>query len=338
MKKQVKICSIGGYSASDIVAVITVLKSIALKSGIELDFRVTIIDASVDWKNTCITVLSCLEEFHQATWKINFVQSNLANKREWTPEMLKAVQEADVVTMVRYFSTLRNKMKVVEMICDESQSQVMLFILDSTATPHVKVYFEIAHLDHFHLIHVELCDYHTLEIEAVKHLRTLYQKNFGGEKHLRSNVSFNLFVSVWVKASAETESKHKENLQSIFQNNVEKYNPKQGFLSTNDLTKWKNEFTKEKEAAGWNAKNIQKFVRKEKGKRSNMFGELIRREKGVHSLQKHLLTEVQSTEKDGDEVSETNEDSLEHYLNQKKQYALVKRNAYFSALRSNNCN
>ncbi|XP_055951042.1 uncharacterized protein LOC129985145 [Argiope bruennichi] len=336
MKKQVKICSFGGYSVSDIVAVITVLKSISLNIGIELDFRVTIIDSCTDWKNTCITLLSCLEEFEKATWKINFIQSNLADEGRWTPEMLTAIQEADVITFVRYISKLTHKMKIVEMICDESQTQAMLFILDHTVTSQVKIYFECAHLDNFHLIHVELCDCHTLDFEAVRHLRNLYQKHFGLDKHLRSNVVFNKFVSVWVRASPETDAKHKENMQSIFQNNAEKYNPKQDYLSTNDLTKWKNVLTKEKAAAGWNTKGIKKLVRKEEGKRSNMFGEFIRQEKRVHTLQKQLSTEVQSAENDNDdEVSETNEDSLERYLVQKRQYALIKKSAYFSSLRSN---
>ncbi|KAF8773518.1 hypothetical protein HNY73_016175 [Argiope bruennichi] len=306
----------------NIVAVITVLKSISVNIGIELDFRVTIIDSCTDWKNTCITLLSCLEEFEKATWKINFIQSNLADKGRWTPEMLTAIQEADVITL---------------MICDESQTQAMLFILDHTVTSQVKIYFECAHLDNFHLIHVELCDCHTLDFEAVRHLRNLYQKHFGLDKHLRSNVVFNKFVSVWVRASPETDAKHKENMQSIFQNNAEKYNPKQDYLSTNDLTKWKNVLTKEKAAAGWNTKGIKKLVRKEEGKRSNMFGEFIRQEKRVHTLQKQLSTEVQSAENDNDdEVSETNEDSLERYLVQKRQYALIKKSAYFSSLRSNN--
>ncbi|GBM70553.1 hypothetical protein AVEN_196259-1 [Araneus ventricosus] len=336
MKKQVKICSIGGCSAPDIVAIITVLKSIALKNDIELDFRVTVIDFNADWKNACITVLSCLEEFHKATWKINFIQCNLAKTNAWTLETLKAIQEADVVTMVRYISKFNNKWNIVKMICNKLHTQAMFFILDRPITRLIELYFRIIDLDGFHLIHVELCDYHTLDIQAVKHLWTLYKKHFGGEKQLRSNISCNVFVSVWMKASSETDTRHKDNLECIFQTHTEKYNPKQNFLSNNSLARWERLFTKKKKSAGWDAKSIKKCVEEEKGKRTKMIGKLIHQKKEMESLQNDLLTQVQLLENDGKEFSETNEESLDDYLIQKRQYSLMKKSAYFASLSANN--
>ncbi|GBM70552.1 hypothetical protein AVEN_196258-1 [Araneus ventricosus] len=108
-KKLVKICSLGGCSASDIVAVVSVLESIALKNGIELDFRLTIIESDEQWKITCITILSCLKQFHKATWKITFIHGNFSKKNAWTPETFKAIQEADIITMIRFFSKFNHK-------------------------------------------------------------------------------------------------------------------------------------------------------------------------------------------------------------------------------------
>ncbi|GFY61368.1 uncharacterized protein TNIN_154251 [Trichonephila inaurata madagascariensis] len=67
-RELIKICSLGGGPTSDIVAIVTVLESIARKKGVMLDFRITVIDYDIKWKNACITVLSCLEQFENATW------------------------------------------------------------------------------------------------------------------------------------------------------------------------------------------------------------------------------------------------------------------------------
>ncbi|CAL1270143.1 unnamed protein product [Larinioides sclopetarius] len=330
-KKLLKICSFGGSSVPDIVAIITVLKSVGLKYGIELDFRVTIIDFSADWKNTCIIVLSCLKEFREATWKISFIQSS-SEIKNWKPEMFKAIQEADVVTMVKTISDVGLKKNIVKMVCNKLQTQAVFFILDNPTTKLIKFYIDISDLDDLHLIQVELYDYHTLDIEAVKLFRTLYKKYFGIEKYLRSNVACSLFVAVWMKASSETETRHKDNIECMFQTNAEKYNPKPSFLSHNALTNWENLFTKKKEAAGWNPKGIKQGVLREKEKRNNMFGKYIPQKKEVNSLQNHLLTQVEWLENDRKEFTETNEKTLNEYLTRKKQYSLTKKNAYFASL------
>ncbi|GFX62704.1 uncharacterized protein TNCV_4868641 [Trichonephila clavipes] len=106
-KKSLKICSLGGGPASDIIAIITVLESLAEKEGILLDFRVTIIDFDVKWKNTCYTVLSCLEQFQNATWNINFIKQDLTNWKSYTSKTTAAIQEADIVSMVMFISELK---------------------------------------------------------------------------------------------------------------------------------------------------------------------------------------------------------------------------------------
>ncbi|GFQ80145.1 uncharacterized protein TNCT_372881 [Trichonephila clavata] len=103
-KKSLKICSLGGGPASDIVAIVTILESLAEKEGILLDIRVTVIDFDMRWKNTCYTVLSCLEQFKKATWKINFIKEDLTNTKSYTSKTTAAIQEADIVSMVMFLS------------------------------------------------------------------------------------------------------------------------------------------------------------------------------------------------------------------------------------------
>ncbi|CAL1270144.1 unnamed protein product [Larinioides sclopetarius] len=335
-KKIVKICSIGGCSTPGIVAIITVLKSIAREIDIELDFRVTIIDISTDWKNACITVLSCLEEFNKATWKINFIQCNLAKTKNWTSELLKTIQEADVITMIRFFSKLNAKRSIVKMISDNLQTEGIFLILDRPYARFIELYFDITNLGDFHLLHTELCDYHTLDIEVVKQFKTLYKEQFGDEKLLVCNVSGNMFVCVWMKVSSEKDAKYKDNLECIFQTNVEKYDSKMRFLNNKALVKWENSFRKTKEAAGWSAKSIKKFVKQQKEKRNNMFGKYIPQKKGINSLQNHLLTQLQWLEDDRKEFNKTSKKCLDEYLSQKSQYSLMKKLAYFSSLSAHN--
>ncbi|GFY47753.1 uncharacterized protein TNIN_103761 [Trichonephila inaurata madagascariensis] len=113
-KKSLKICSLGGGPASDIVAIVTVLESLAEKVGILLDFRVTIIDFDMRWKNTCYTVLSCLEQFQNATWKISFIKEDLTNWKSYTSKTTAAMQEADIVSMVMFLSELKPMKSIQE--------------------------------------------------------------------------------------------------------------------------------------------------------------------------------------------------------------------------------
>ncbi|GBN26414.1 hypothetical protein AVEN_96944-1 [Araneus ventricosus] len=219
-KKKVKICSFGGCSASDIVAIVTVLESIALKNGIDLDFRVTIIESDERWKITCITILSCLQQFHKATWKITFIQGNL-KKNSWTPETIKVIQEADVVTIVRLLSKFKHKKKIMKEICGKLQPRAVLFCLDRPLTRLIEISFGINDSDDFELIHIESCDLHTLDIEAVNHFKNLYQKHFGNQKHFEVNTSFNVFISVWIKTSPELSVKCQDNKECILEKNVE---------------------------------------------------------------------------------------------------------------------
>ncbi|CAL1270142.1 unnamed protein product [Larinioides sclopetarius] len=333
-KKLLKICSFGGSSVPDIVAIITVLKSVGLKYGIELDFRVTIIDFSADWKNTCIIVLSCLKEFREATWKISFIQSS-SEIKNWKPEMFKAIQEADVVTMVKTISDVGLKKNIVKMICDELQPQALLFILDNPLTEIIEFSFRITDSDSFELIHKELCDLHTLDIEVVKYFNQLYQKQFGDLRQYRTNTSFNVFISVSMKASPESAIKRQNNLERIFLSNVEKYNPKQSVLSFNAFTRWENLFTKEKEAAGWSAKGIRKIVQEEKERRNSLLVEFIDQKKKLDALQKNLLNSFNLLKKEEVAiVCENDEGSLDSYLTQKRQYSLIKKTIYYSSFRS----
>lgn len=251
------------------------------------------------------------------------------------------------------------------MICKELKTQAMLFILDRPFKKLMEQYVGIADLGQFYLIHAELCDYHTLGIEAVKHFQNLYSKPFGGEKHLWSNIAFNVFVCVWMRALTESDTVRKNHLERIAQNsaenyspkqkvlfniaeqynprqiflwnNAKKYNPKENFLCGNALVKWKKLFTKKKGADGWNTKIIKKFTQMETEKRSIMFKQSIHQKKGKISLENHLLTNVQTKETDAKQFSETNEDSsLDDYLILKSHYSLMKKDFYFTSLQLNN--
>ncbi|CAL1270141.1 unnamed protein product [Larinioides sclopetarius] len=334
-KKIVKVCSLGGCSASDIVAIVTVLESIASKNGMELDFRVTIIESDERWKITYITILSCLKQFHKATWKITFIHGNLTKKNAWTPETCNAIEEADIITMIRFLSKFKHNKKITQMICDELQPQALLFILDNPLTEIIEFSFRITDSDSFELIHKELCDLHTLDIEVVKYFNQLYQKQFGDLRQYRTNTSFNVFISVSMKASPESAIKRQNNLERIFLSNVEKYNPKQSVLSFNAFTRWENLFTKEKEAAGWSAKGIRKIVQEEKERRNSLLVEFIDQKKKLDALQKNLLNSFNLLKKEEVAiVCENDEGSLDSYLTQKRQYSLIKKTIYYSSFRS----
>ncbi|GBO43414.1 hypothetical protein AVEN_52733-1 [Araneus ventricosus] len=107
-KEKIKICSIGGGAVSDVVAVVKILDSLANKMDKRLDFEITIIDLDANWKNTCFTVLSCLKNFDDATSKINFVQADISDKNSYSAEVIKSIQEADVVLMVMLLYDFKN--------------------------------------------------------------------------------------------------------------------------------------------------------------------------------------------------------------------------------------
>lgn len=101
-KRKIQICSLGCGSASDVVAVFKVLQSAAEKRGVNLDIRVTVVDADLSWKNTCLGVLRCIPMFSKDILKIKFIQADLS--QFFTPETLDAIQNSDVVTLVKFAS------------------------------------------------------------------------------------------------------------------------------------------------------------------------------------------------------------------------------------------
>ncbi|CAL1270140.1 unnamed protein product [Larinioides sclopetarius] len=330
-KKLVKICSLGGNSASDIVAIIKVLESIALKNNIELDFRVTIIESDARWKIICIVVLRCLEQFRNATWKITFIQSNPAKKEFWAADILKAIQEADIVTLIRFFSKFDLKEKIMKEICNKLQPRAVFFVLDHPQRELIDLSFDVTGSGDFETIYIELNDFHSLSIDVLKHFKTLYYKHFGNERPFKINLYFNVFISVWVKASPESPVKCKSGIEYLFQNNMEKYKPNQNFLSTEGFRRWENSFTREKEADRWSSKGIKKIVKEEKEKRNRLLVEFIDQKKKRDSLKNSLLDKLQSLKEEGNKPNIIDEESLEIYLNQKRLYSKAKKNVYTSS-------
>ncbi|KAG8187141.1 hypothetical protein JTE90_004884 [Oedothorax gibbosus] len=132
-KKIVRICSIGGGSASDVVAIVSVLEALAE----DLDIRVTILDRDGRWKNTSFVVLRCLKTFRNATWRINFLTCDLSGK-ELNPEAALAVKNADVVTMVKFISEFEGNRKDLQSTIKNTINIIspgsMLFVLDVAVT------------------------------------------------------------------------------------------------------------------------------------------------------------------------------------------------------------
>ncbi|GIY31756.1 uncharacterized protein CDAR_210771 [Caerostris darwini] len=222
-KKLLKICCLGGGPASDIVAIVTALESMAKQKGIQLDFRVTVVDSDKNWKNTCITVLSCLEQFHKKTSKINFIQADVSEISSYPAELHEAVQEADIVTMVMLLSKSKGSInkETVKAIGGILKPQSMLFLLDTSwmgIRPQFYVY--PVEIDGFQLIYEELCDFTAIDIIAYKKALLKYEKYFGD---IRSNVCMNAFARVWIKDLEKGENT--DTLLPRFQVNLEKCNP-----------------------------------------------------------------------------------------------------------------
>ncbi|GIY31754.1 uncharacterized protein CDAR_210761 [Caerostris darwini] len=297
-KKLLKICCLGGGSASDVVAIVTVLESMAKQKGIQLDFRITVVDSDKNWKNTCITVLSCLEQFHGATWKINFIQADVPEIKSYPPQLHEAIQEADIVTMVMLLSKCKGSLnkKTVKTICGILKQQSMLFILDTSWVNNLPRCFGCSgEIVDFVLIYEELCDYNALDVTAIKEVLAKYDKYFGS---VRSEMYLYAFVRVWVKDLVLFDNKDKLLFQqSRFHKNLEKYNPLQGFLSTESFTKWENNEIKEKTNEGWNTKSVKQFIRNGKDFRQGLSNELFNQQKNVDRALENFYVKTNSWKK-----------------------------------------
>ncbi|GIY88824.1 uncharacterized protein CEXT_715461 [Caerostris extrusa] len=319
-KKFLKICCLGGGPASDIVAIVTALESMSKQKGIQLDFRITVVDSDKNWKNTCITVLSRLEQFHKKTWKINFIQADVSEIKSYPPQLHEAIQEADIVTMVMLLSKSNGSINKETAIGGILKPQSMLFLLD-TSWMEIRPQFYVypVEIDGFQLIYEELCDFTAIDIIAYKKAQLKYEKYFGD---VRSNICLNAFVRVWLKDLEKGENT--DTLLPRFQVNLEKCNPLQSSLSMDWFEEWKIAQIEEKMNAGWHPKCINLFTKWHKNFRRKLSNELIKQKEVVERTSAELLHKNRlkiCTSKTTDEV-------WKKYLVEKEKFATTKRISY----------
>ncbi|GFT69582.1 uncharacterized protein NPIL_695341 [Nephila pilipes] len=332
-KQTLKICSLGGGPTSDIVAIVTVLESIAEKEGILLDFRITVIDSDKRWINTCITVLGCLKQFRKATWKINFIETDLTDCKTYTAETSKAIQDADIVTMVKFFTDLtslkrrRQYTRAFEHISATLHPQAMLFVLDKSNPDFIKSCGGYSgEIDGFHLVYEELCDCHTLDINVVLNVFGQYQKNLG---KIKCNNSGLVFARIWLKDSSIQIDNSKNKLKLRFQKNAEKYNPKEDFLNINSFRSWENTFSRQKKDDGWNRKGINKIVLKHNEKRNDMLKKVVEITKLLNTTREELVSESELLKDTaGFSSNEIDEDVWMKFWNLKQELSMLKRHIY----------
>ncbi|GFR31242.1 uncharacterized protein TNCT_121041 [Trichonephila clavata] len=331
-RKLIKICSLGGGPTSDIVAIVTVLECIARKKGIMLDFRITVIDFDKRWKNTCITVLSCLEQFKNATWKINFIQTNLSPVFFYSPETCKAIQEAHIVTMVMLISHLPSKKlregKMVKYISSLLQPQAMLFFLDWGQTDLIIACGgNLGEIDDFQLVYEELCDCHTLDVKAVEKLFCLYKHHFDD---FRSNLSLNVFARVWIKNSlSSVKSMYPVSKFQRFQTNFEKFKPVESYLNKDSFRSWENAFIKQQETNGLEPNFIKKKINYHIQKRNYMLSNFKKKTKFLNEFRDELLHEYDSSKEVNDlESTKKYEEVWNKYWIQKMRFSCLKGYIY----------
>lgn len=329
-RKLIKICSLGGGPTSDIVAIVTVLECIACKKGILLDFRITVIDFDTRWKDTCITVLSCLQQFQNATWKINFIRADLLQIESYSPETCRAIQEADIVTMVMLISYLPNKKlhrkKIVKHISTLLQPRAMLFILDWGQTDLIMLCGNYrGEIDDLQLVYEELCDCHTLDVKAVEKLSCLYEKHFG---NFKSNLSFNVFARVWFKNSSE-KSNYSLSKFKQFHKDFEKFTPVQSYLNSNSFKSWKRAFMKQQENNGLDPNFIRTQINSHKERQNDLLAGLKKRTKFLREFQCELLQKYELLmEVDDLKSTKKYEEAWEKYWIQKMRFSVLKAHIY----------
>ncbi|XP_055949134.1 uncharacterized protein LOC129983623 [Argiope bruennichi] len=327
-KEKIKICSVGGGAASDVVAVVKILDSLAVKMDKKLDFRVTIIDSDVNWKSTCFTVLKCLENFHTATWKISFVQADISNKNSYSPDAIKAIQEADILLIVMLLYEFRNAnldaLQTLKDLSEIVQQESMLFVLDIALIDYIRICFGIsAQIEGYQLIYENLCDFHVLEDKAREFFFVNYYMKYF--KDLRNIYCMSLCVRAWVKTQTKTNSYSRNELQHRFNRCIENYNPINSFLKKDAFEAWKSASVDRKSKADWSERSINEFLNGKELDRICLLTQATQVKELLESAKKELISKSRQLK---DEEIKIDADAWEIYISQMKQYVLVKKIAY----------
>ncbi|XP_076369275.1 uncharacterized protein LOC143256236 [Tachypleus tridentatus] len=98
-----KICSIGGGPGSDIFGIIVALQKFILPDTIQT----TVIDMCEDWKDTFNFLLNVTRPqlINCNIDRIRLVCENVLNS-EWTHEVVEEIRRADIITMMKFISTI----------------------------------------------------------------------------------------------------------------------------------------------------------------------------------------------------------------------------------------
>ncbi|GIY09702.1 uncharacterized protein CDAR_266801 [Caerostris darwini] len=206
--KEIRICSVGGGSTSDVVGLIKVLESIFNVTG---NVHVSIIDADKKWQNVCIKVLKGLRGFRNSICKIDFIEADLTEG--FNDEVKHAIENAHIVSLVKFVSELENRKRshLFHKVNSLINSGTILFFLDN---PDFKIVEAcggyLGNLPECKLLYEAPFDSHTLHVSVVEKQLLLYDYIFGTNI---CNTMCKVFCRVWVKCDkilAEENARVKE--------------------------------------------------------------------------------------------------------------------------------
>lgn len=267
-----RICSLGGGSPSDVVALVKILEQ-NLGNVMSGDIHVTIVDMDENWITTCFTVLQCMERFRNAEWKIRFVHADVT---ELNDEVKNSIQRADIVSIVKFVSECKGGAKkkrlefrknLFQKVHDLVKTGSLLFLLDcphnglsdicggqSGILSDSQLLYDVTHHSH-----------KTDRIALQKHVKQ-YEKLF------RSAARYNtleVFCRAWLKAedSPPTDGVFLKVLRDRyedFRKCMVQRRTQQSYQSrsSDDASAkgWKQFFAAEMKHIGWNRKKIRKVI------------------------------------------------------------------------------
>ncbi|CAL1270145.1 unnamed protein product [Larinioides sclopetarius] len=328
-KEIIKICSVGGGAASDVVAVVKILDSLANAMDKQLDFRITVLDSDVNWKITCLTVLSCLKNFHGATWKINFVQVDISDRKNYSTEVIKSIQEADIILMAMLLLDFKNTnldpMETTKNVSELMKCKSMFFLLDYSLIEYIRYCFGLSgETKNLHLIYENLSDIH-VSVEAENFFER-YKKHF---TNLRCNSYIPVFVRAWVKTSTREISGTSRDLLHRYKKSIEIHDLKPIFLELGFFENWLIKYANRKRKAVQSERFIKEILQEKRQRRIFFMNKLSESKERLESARKKLIGEDVGEQHGTDEIDE---EAWEKFVGQKKECSQVKRYAYESLI------
>ncbi|CAL1280232.1 unnamed protein product [Larinioides sclopetarius] len=267
-----RICSLGGGSPSDVIALIKVLEAnlVARMSG---DIQVTIVDMNGNWKSTCISILQCLERFKHPEPKISFIEADISAFGE---EVTNAIKNAHIVSMVKFISEsqggTRKKMAQFRKnlkICELVQPGSLFLLLDCPQNGLVDICGgDTGLIPESRTVCNEPEHSHKLDSAALERHARFFDKLFRSANY---SSSLELFVRVWIKterppltdsvflkALCEKYEDFKRRL--IWKKKAQTNQTTDQLRRSRDARNWKQLFSAEMKDIGWNRKKIRKAI------------------------------------------------------------------------------